>query len=361
MQVTSRLTLPLMAAGQAQKHVTFNEAMLALDDVVALSVLDIDLGSPPPLPAADARYIVPAGAAGAWAGQAGMVACWRDGAWLFQTPRAGWLAFVESRQAFVQFTGAAWTAQGTALPMLGINAAAEASQRLNLRSAATLFDHEGGGHLFKINRAAATDTASLLFQTAYQGRAELGLQGDEDFRIKVSANGTGWATALRVDRTTGLATVAAAPTAAAGIATKAYVDSAIEAHVFDCQAGASQSVPGGAGWTKLTALTVARIASAAYSTGSCAYTAPRAGSYLFTAQVQVTMAGTAATVQLACSRNGAPSGNIAARSIGAGATDSIAVSAILPLSQGDTVELVLASPAACTIGAAATGFGGTRL
>lgn len=361
MQVTSRLTLPLMAAGQAQKHVTFNEAILALDDIVALSVLDIDLGTPPPIPAANARYIVPAGAAGAWAGQTGMVACWRDGAWLFQTPRAGWLAFVESRQAYVQFTGSAWTAQGTALPMLGINAAADAAQRLNLRSASALFDHDGGSHLLKINRAAAADTASLLFQTAYQGRAELGLQGDEDFRIKVSANGASWTTALRVDRTTGLATVAAAPTAAAGIATKGYVDAAVEAHVFDCQAGASQSVPGGAGWTKLTVLTVVRIASSAYSTGSSAYTAPRAGSYLFTAQVQVTMAGAAATVQLACARNGAPSGAIATRSIGAAATDSIALTAILPLNQGDTVELVLSSPSACTVGAAATSFGGARL
>jgi uncharacterized membrane protein len=73
------------------------------------------------------------------------------------------------------------------------------------------------------------------------------------------------------------------------------------------------------------------------------------------------MAGAAASEQLACARNGAPSGNIAARSIGAGATDCIAVTTILSLSLGDTVELVLASPAACTIGAAATGFGSMRL
>ncbi|MCX7326457.1 MAG: hypothetical protein NTZ14_19025 [Hyphomicrobiales bacterium] len=118
---------------------------------------------------------------------------------------------------------------------------------------------------------------------------------------------------------------------------------------------------GGAGWTKLTTLTVARIASAADSTGSSAYTAPCAGSYLFTAQVQVTIAGADATVQIACARNGAPSGNIAARSIGAGATECMAVTTILPVSQGDTVELVLASPAACTFGAAAPSFGSLRL
>jgi hypothetical protein len=75
MQATSWLALSLMAAGQAKKHVTFNKAMLALGDIVALSVLDIDLVASPPIPVANARYILPAGAAGAWAGQAGMVAC----------------------------------------------------------------------------------------------------------------------------------------------------------------------------------------------------------------------------------------------------------------------------------------------
>jgi hypothetical protein len=245
--------------------------------------------------------------------------------------------------------------------MLGVNAAADASQRLNLHRTVALFDHDGGGHLFKINRAAAMDTASLLFQTAYQRRAKIGLQGDEDFRIKVSANGTGWTSALRAEPATRLATFAAAPTASEGIATNGFVDGAVDSHVFDCQAGAGQSVPGGAGWTRLTTLTVARIASVSCSTGSSAYTPPHAGSYLFTAQVEVAMPGAAATVRLACARNGMPSGTVGARSIGAGATDTIPVKALLPLNQGDTVELALARPAACTIGATTTGFGGTRL
>ncbi|MCX7342041.1 MAG: hypothetical protein NT037_16300 [Hyphomicrobiales bacterium] len=41
--------------------------------------------------------------------------------------------------------------------------------------------------------------------------------------------------------------------------------------------------------------------------------------------------------------------------------DIVPVLAMLPLKQGDTVELALARPAACTIGATTTGFDGTRL
>ncbi|WP_238313978.1 hypothetical protein [Methylobacterium crusticola] len=44
---------------------------------------------------------------------------------------------------------------------------------------------------------------SLLFQSGYAGRAELGLIGDDDLCLKVSADGAAWHEALRVDRATG--------------------------------------------------------------------------------------------------------------------------------------------------------------
>ena len=42
MDETPNLTLPYIMAAQAQKHVTHNEALRALDAVVQLSVLDRD-------------------------------------------------------------------------------------------------------------------------------------------------------------------------------------------------------------------------------------------------------------------------------------------------------------------------------
>ena len=84
-------------AAQAQKHVTHNEAVRALDAIVQLMVLDKDLTSPPGSPADGARYIVAASPTGAWAGQAGKIAAYQDGAWAFYAPREGWLAWAARR------------------------------------------------------------------------------------------------------------------------------------------------------------------------------------------------------------------------------------------------------------------------
>lgn len=94
---------------QAQKHVTHNEAIRALDSVVQLSVLDRDLTSPPASPAEGDRYIVGASASGGWSGQSGRVAAWQDGAWSFRQPRLGWMAWVVDEDQICVYDGATWS------------------------------------------------------------------------------------------------------------------------------------------------------------------------------------------------------------------------------------------------------------
>ena len=89
---TTHLLLPYILAAQAQKHVTHNEALRILDDLVQLSVLDRDLTAPPGSPADGDRYIVGSGATGDWAGWDLNVALFTDGAWLRLAPRTGWRA-----------------------------------------------------------------------------------------------------------------------------------------------------------------------------------------------------------------------------------------------------------------------------
>jgi hypothetical protein len=84
-----------------------------------------------------------------------------------------------------------------------VNATADTTNRLAVKSAASLFDNVGNGHQQKINKAAAGDTASTLYQTNYSGRAEFGLTGDDNFHVKVSADGSAWKEAIVVDRTDG--------------------------------------------------------------------------------------------------------------------------------------------------------------
>lgn len=105
---TPVLTLPLIAASQAQKHVTHNEALAILDVIVQLAVISRTIFTPPTTPTLGDRYIVGPSATGAWAGQEGNIATWNGTAWLFTVPRSGWQAFVIAEKREFAFDGAAW-------------------------------------------------------------------------------------------------------------------------------------------------------------------------------------------------------------------------------------------------------------
>jgi hypothetical protein len=63
------------------------------------------------------------------------------------------------------------------------------TNRQTVSAQATLLNHAGGSHQIKVNKSSATATASLLYQDAFSGRAEIGLAGNDDFSVKVSADG----------------------------------------------------------------------------------------------------------------------------------------------------------------------------
>jgi hypothetical protein len=205
---TPRSGLPLLAAAQAQKHVTHNEALLMLDALSCARLLDRDLSTPPASPADGDAWLVKAAGSGDWTGQDGNIAFAVDGGWRFYAPYAGLIAYVSDEETLIVFDGASWVDFASVIvlqnvPMVGVNAAADATNRLAVKSAAVLFDHDGAGVQAKLNKHAAADTASLVWQTNYSGRAELGLAGDDNFHCKVSPDGAAWTAALTIDRTTG--------------------------------------------------------------------------------------------------------------------------------------------------------------
>lgn len=205
------LGLPFILPSQAQKHVTHNEAITELDALVQAVVEARDQTAPPASPAAGARYIVAAGATGDWAGHDNAIAYHDGTAWLFYGPIQGWRAHVLAEARMVTYDATdGWqdsSVQNLEVANLGINAAADANNRLTVSSAATLLNHEGAGHQLKLNKAAVTDTASLLFQTGFSGRAEMGTAGSDDFAIKVSNDGASWTSALTVAAADGSAAV----------------------------------------------------------------------------------------------------------------------------------------------------------
>lgn len=208
MDQTPNLKLPYILPSQAQKHVTHNEALRLLDAVVHLCVRSRGETDAPANPDSGARYIVATPAAGPWLGRDGMIAFFVDGGWLFVSPAAGWQAYVEDEAQLLVFDGAVWNGvssipESLTLSMLGVQATADAVNRLAISSDSSLFNNAGAGHQIKVNKQALADTASLLYQTNWTGFAEMGLNGSNDFSVKVSDDAGQWREAVKVDHSTG--------------------------------------------------------------------------------------------------------------------------------------------------------------
>ena len=218
MQNTGRFELPLIMPSQAQKHVTHNEALTLLDGLVHL-VINTEGDTTPPVSAqVDDAFLVGAPASGAWFGQAGKLAFNTDAGWRFAAPVRGIIAFFAAASELRIYEQGVWTKLGDftgplSYATLGVNTNADAVNRLAVRSNAALFtalEAAGGGNgdvQVKLNKETLPDTASLLFQTGFSGRAEIGLAGDDALSVKVSADGSAWNTALAVNPANGIVTL----------------------------------------------------------------------------------------------------------------------------------------------------------
>ena len=107
---TAHLALPYLAAAQAQKHVTHNEALRLIDAMMHLAVEASAATTPPSAPADGERYLLGASPSGAWAGKGGMLATFVDGAWLFAAPSIGWLAYDKAADAVLVKKASGWVA-----------------------------------------------------------------------------------------------------------------------------------------------------------------------------------------------------------------------------------------------------------
>ncbi len=203
------LELPYLSGGQAQKHVTVNDALRRIDSVVQLTVEDRNRTAPPVSPQEGDTHIVASPASGAWAGHEFNVAAYQDGAWVFFAPREGWVGFSRSEQALVLYNGANWevfTAVGAAetASKFGVNGTATNARRLQVYSDEVLFAADTtkstptGDVRVYANKTAAGDTAAHIFQRNFSGRAEFGLLGSDDFSLKVSSNGSNFTEAFSV-------------------------------------------------------------------------------------------------------------------------------------------------------------------
>lgn len=206
--ISQNLNLPYIAPAQAQKHITHNEALRALDAIVHLSLISKSQTTPPSTPVEGTRYFIAATATDEWTGKDGNIAAFQDGAWAYYSPQIGWQAWIEDESSSQIWDGTAWQNIAPAqdhqnLDHMGINTTADTTNRLAVSSPATLLSHAGNGHQLKLNKNTVGDTATLLYQSNWSGRAEIGLAGDDDFHFKVSGDGSTWTEALTIDKDNG--------------------------------------------------------------------------------------------------------------------------------------------------------------
>jgi hypothetical protein len=207
--VSPILSLPLIQPAQAQKHVTHNEAIRLLDLLVQGVALTQGTNAPPASPAEGDRHLVGSAPTGDWAGQAGKLAFREDGLWQFLTPQNGWSFHVLAEDKTYTRIDGTWTAPsgggggGPEFAAIGVGTAVDPGNPLSVAAASSLLNHAGAGHRLALNKAAAAETASLLFQTGFSGRAEMGTSGSDNFGINVSANGATFLPALTAFAGTG--------------------------------------------------------------------------------------------------------------------------------------------------------------
>lgn len=217
---SARLTLPYLAAGQMQKHVTLNEALTRLDALVQAAVVSRTTAEQPADPEDGDLHILPIDAEGAaWDSRpAGALMRFEAGGWTLVPAPDGMVALILDVGELVIRHDGGWRPLGEMLgevqqlTRLGLGTVADADNpfaaKLNKALWTALETGDGGdGDLrLTLNKQGAGDVLSLLFQSGYGGRAELGLIGDDDLRLKVSADGSTWHEALSVDRATGRVT-----------------------------------------------------------------------------------------------------------------------------------------------------------
>lgn len=105
---TPRMALPLLVAGQAQKELFHNEALLRLDIAVQASVLAVGADIPPGSPAPGEAWVVGSAPTGAWSGQAGTLAGWTEGGWRFVAPAEGTAVWDRSTGQVARWMGGVW-------------------------------------------------------------------------------------------------------------------------------------------------------------------------------------------------------------------------------------------------------------
>lgn len=238
MSYTPNLSLPMLVQNQSGKEVTHNEALVIIDTLLNNGIIDTNQNTPPATPNVGDTYIISSTPTDEFISHEGELAFYNNG-WRFLTPKEGLTLWSKSEDKLYTYDGSNWidtnstcnelneltdvvisapsqndliihngtnfvnTKSVDNLERLGINTTADSSNKLAIASDYVLFNNNGTDARIKVNKNSSLNTASYLFQSNWSGRAEFGLVGDDNFTLKVSADGSTWNDSLIIDNSTG--------------------------------------------------------------------------------------------------------------------------------------------------------------
>jgi len=226
-------------AGEDGWNTGMDANLKRIDTLMQCSVKDYTLSSPPVSPTSGDRYIVAAGASGAWSGQSTKLAVYLDAGWTFYTPQNGWLVKDVNSGRLIGYNGSAWV-----LDPLGDRAYADSvitglwNDRGNFNASGGSYPSSGGsgtagaikkGDIWTISVAGTLPTAQTV-EVGDTVRALIDTPGNTQANWAIGQNNIGYVAenAANKDSSTSLGTSNTLyPTQGA---VKSYVDSLVSSN-----------------------------------------------------------------------------------------------------------------------------------
>ncbi len=158
-QMTARFGIPLLAAGQAGKELTHNEALTRIDMVMQAAVIAVGLNIPPASPSVGQCWIIGTTPTGDWTGHGRALAGWTTGGWRFARPVEGLQVWSISSGTTVAYRSGVWQEGDVTAARLVIGGKAVVGTQK-----AAIADPAGGGAGDEVARIAVTAILGALRQ-----------------------------------------------------------------------------------------------------------------------------------------------------------------------------------------------------
>ncbi len=211
---TKNLGLPLLIPNQAQKEITHNEALIILDNLIQNTVITKNLNIPPQEPKTNDLYIVGENASDIWLNKDFQLAFYDNG-WRFIEPKEGITFWVKDEDCQYTYNGESWIItdeiSNKKINLIELNDTEvnnlqngeflrfNGNKFINTKSLDNV--ENLSTNILNINKSEETATASCILQNNSISKAEFGLIQNDNFTLRISADGKNWNNSFIVNST----------------------------------------------------------------------------------------------------------------------------------------------------------------